>query len=115
MSFKMVAGKTNIFSLVGWDDYTRRMLYIFYAYALLMLVGILTYCYVFTNMNTRKGYKDIFKTIVDTLSEAGRGLIHFPYLHFTESGIRTIGLDMCKKQAGGMHTRSICWLYANLY
>jgi hypothetical protein len=108
MSFKMVAGKTNIFSVVGWDDYTKRMLYISYAYALLMLIGILTYCYVFTNMNTRLGYKDIFKTIFNTLGEAGRSLVHFPYFHFTESGIRTIGLDMCKKQAGGRYTHSIC-------
>ena len=52
-------------------------------------------------MNTRLRYKDIFKVVFETLGEAGRGFVYFPYIHFTDTGIRTIGLDMCKKQAGG--------------
>jgi hypothetical protein len=108
MSFKMVAGKINLFSLIGWDENTKRKFNLSSAYAWLIRLGILTYCYVFTNMNTRQGYKVIFKDIFDTLREAGRGLIYFPHIHFTDNGIRTIGLDMCKKQASGEYMLCIC-------
>ena len=83
------------------------MLYISYTYALLILVSILMYCYVFINMNTWLRYKNIFKTIFNTLSKAGRSLVHFPYFHFTKSGICIIGLDMCKKQVRSKYTHSI--------
>ena len=33
LSFKMVAGKVNLFSISGWDDDTQRMLAIYDAYA----------------------------------------------------------------------------------
>lgn len=96
MSFKMVARKINLFSLVGYDENTKCKFNLF-----------LTYCYVFTNMNTQQGYKDINKIIFDTLREARRGLIYFLYIHFTNNGIRTIGLDICKQVV------SICCTYAN--
>ncbi|KAH8684403.1 hypothetical protein BGZ60DRAFT_165405 [Tricladium varicosporioides] len=87
MSFKMVAGKTNLFSFVGWDSLSKR---------------IIPYCYAFTNWNTRPGYKVLFDLLFSTLAEAGRFIIHFPHIHQTSTGLRTIGLDMCKKQAGGL-------------
>jgi hypothetical protein len=103
MSFKMVAGKVEVFSLAGWDESSKRMLNVCCAYALLIPTGILTYCHVFTNINTRKGYYFMFRLIFTTLAEAARTIIHFPYIHGTELGLRTIGLDMCKKQAGGKY------------
>jgi hypothetical protein len=35
------------------------------------------------------------------IANAGQILVHFSYLHHTERGVKTIGVDMCKKQAGG--------------
>jgi hypothetical protein len=104
MAFKMVAGKTNLFSFTGWDPLSKRMFCIRPAYAKPILtpsLGIIPYCYAFTNWNTRVGYKVLFDLLFSTLSNAGRFIIHFPYIHQTQTGLRTIGLDMCKKQAGG--------------
>jgi hypothetical protein len=48
----MVAGKIIVFLLVGWCSHSKRMLYISLVYTILMLVGIIPYYYVFTNLNT---------------------------------------------------------------
>ena len=108
MSFRMVAGKIMVFSLVGWCSRSKRMLRIFLAYAMLMLAGIIPYCYAFTNLNTRSGYFQMFQMIFKQIANAGRILVHWSYLHNTLNGIKTIGLDMCKKQAGGKYMSGIC-------
>ena len=84
------------------------MLYISYAYALLMLISILIYCYVFTNINTWLEYKDIFKIIFNTFSKAKRSLVYFPYFYFTKFKICIISLNIYKKQAKGKYTYNIC-------
>jgi hypothetical protein len=108
MSFRMVAGKIMVFSLVGWCSRSKRMLRISLAYAVLMLAGIIPYCYAFTNLNTRSGYFQMFQMIFKQIANAGRILVHWSYLHNTLNGIKTIGLDMCKKQAGGKYMSGIC-------
>ena len=44
----------------------------------------------------------MFELIFSVLAQASQSLVHWPYIHGTEQGLRTIGLDMCNKQAGGM-------------
>jgi hypothetical protein len=39
-------------------------------------------------------------------------MVHFSYLHSTDTGIKTIGVDMCKKQAGGMCILDVSSAYA---
>jgi hypothetical protein len=41
-------------------------------------------------------------------------MVHFSYIHNTEAGIKTIGVDMCKKQAGGMYTLNVYSTYAKI-
>ena len=105
MSFKMIAGKTMVFSLVGWCPRAKRMLSISSAYpqhiSSWYFAGIIPYCYAFTNLNTRPGYLQLFTMIFRQIANAGQILVHFSYLHQTERGVKTIGVDMCKKQAGG--------------
>lgn len=76
-------------------------------------LGILPFCYAFTNWDSREGYATLFRLIFSTIANAGRFVIQFPYIHNTNFGIRTIGVDMCKKQAGGKHTLSIYTIYTN--
>jgi hypothetical protein len=52
MSFRIVARKIIVFSLVEWYSRLKRILYIFLVYAILMLIGIIPYYYAFTNLNT---------------------------------------------------------------
>jgi hypothetical protein len=78
--------------------YTERM-------QRLYCTGVIPYCYVFTNTNTRIGYKKMFELVFAQLAQAARTIIHWPHIHGTDKGLRTIGLDMCNKQAGGMHIK----------
>jgi hypothetical protein len=55
-------------------------------------------------MNSRKGYAEMFKAIFEVLDNAAGTRIRFAYLDQTEQGIRTIGLDMCRKQAPGIYS-----------
>jgi hypothetical protein len=56
MSFKMVAGKIIVFLLIRWCSRSKYILYISLVYTILILVGIIPYYYIFTNLNTRLGY-----------------------------------------------------------
>ena len=108
MSFKIIARKIIVFLLVRWYSYSKHILHISLVYAILMLAGIILYCYIFTNLNTRSGYFQMFQMIFKQIANAGRILVHWSYLHNTLNGIKTIGLDMCKKQAGGKYMSGIC-------
>ncbi|PGG94963.1 hypothetical protein AJ80_10072 [Polytolypa hystricis UAMH7299] len=55
MSFKMVKGKTNTFTISSWDDTKNR---------------IQTYAYVFTNLKTQQGYKILFIKLFEHLGNA---------------------------------------------
>jgi hypothetical protein len=57
-------------------------------------------------MNSRKGYASMFKAIFEVLDNAAHTRVRFAYLDQVDKGLRTIGLDMCKKQAPG-----ICSVY----
>jgi hypothetical protein len=112
----MVAGKTNLFSFTGWDSLSKRMYNMYSAYTqyiLTLFLGIIPYCYAFTNWNTRLGYKVLFDLLFSTLANAGRFIVHFPHIHQTPTGLRTIGIDMCRKQAGGEYMMCICCVYAD--
>jgi hypothetical protein len=108
MSFRIVAGKIIVFSLVGWCSRSKHMLRISLAYAVLMLVGIIPYCYAFTNLNTRLGYFQMFQMIFKQIANTGHILVYWSYLYNTLNGIKTIGLNMCKKQVGGKYMSGIC-------
>jgi hypothetical protein len=43
----------------------------------------------------------MFHHIFKVLGEVGRCPVRFPHIHGGEQGIRTITVDMCKKQAPG--------------
>jgi hypothetical protein len=60
MFFRIVTGKIIVFLLVGWYSCSKRILCISLVYAILMLAGIIPYYYVFTNLNTRLGYFQMF-------------------------------------------------------
>jgi hypothetical protein len=52
MSFKIIARKIIVFSLIGWYSYSKYILYISLVYTILILAGIIPYYYIFTNLNT---------------------------------------------------------------
>jgi hypothetical protein len=52
MSFRIVARKIIVFSLVKWCSRFKRILHISLVYTILMLIGIISYYYAFTNLNT---------------------------------------------------------------
>jgi hypothetical protein len=79
------------------------MLNVCCAYALLIPIGILIYCYVFININTWKGYYFMFCLIFIMLAKAAHIIIYFLYIYGIKLGLRIISLDMCKKQAGGKY------------
>ena len=61
--FKMVQGKTNLFSITRWDDNSKRMhnLYLVYAlYILINIIGIKVWVYAFLNLETRAAYVKMF-------------------------------------------------------
>jgi hypothetical protein len=103
LSFKMVQGKTNVFSIAGWDDQVKRMFSICFTYQihLISLLGTDVYCYAFINLETRESYAIMFHHIFRVLGEVARCPVQFPYIHRTQQGIRTVTVDMCKKQAPG--------------
>ncbi len=75
----------------------------------LIHVGINVYCYAFLNLETREAYATMFSQIFLVLEDVARSPIRFPHIHGGEQGLRTVTIDMCNKQAGGM--LSICWWY----
>jgi hypothetical protein len=72
-----------------------------------MLAGIIPYCYIFTNLNTRLGYFQIFQIIFKQITNTGRILVHWSYLYNTLNRIKTIGLNIYKKQAEGKYILGI--------
>jgi hypothetical protein len=60
MSFRIIIRKIIVFLLIKWCFYSKRILCIFLVYTILMLAGIILYYYVFTNLNTRLGYFQMF-------------------------------------------------------
>lgn len=45
----------------------------------------------------------MFSKIFQILGDVARSPIRFPYIHGGEEGIRTVTVDMCKKQAPGRY------------
>jgi hypothetical protein len=67
-----------------------------------MHIGINVYCYAFTTLDTRKAYATMFSEIFQILEDVSRSPVQFPHIHGGEQGIRTVTVDMCKKQGPGM-------------
>jgi len=64
-------------------------------------VGINVYCYAFLNLDTREAYATMFIQMFPILEDVARSPIRFPHIHGGEQGLRTVTIDMCKKQAPG--------------
>ncbi len=60
------------------------------------------YCYAFITLDTRKAYAIMFTEIFQILEDVARSPVQFPHIHGGEEGIRTVTVDMCKKQGPGM-------------
>jgi hypothetical protein len=96
-----------VFSLIRWYSRSKRILRISLVYTILILAGIIPYYYVFTNLNTRLGYFQMFQIIFKQIANTRRILVHWSYLHNTLNRIKTIGLNIYKKQAGGKYILGI--------
>jgi hypothetical protein len=96
LSFKMVNGKTNVFSISAWNLQAQRLN---------------TYAYAFLNLETRAAYAVMFSKLFHMLGEVASSPVRFPHIQRGGNEIYTITLDMCKKQAPGMfipwHMRGI--------
>ncbi len=68
---------------------------------ILIYIEINIYCYIFLNLDTHKAYATMFSEIFQILGDVARSPVRFPHIHGGEQGIRTITIDMCKKQAPG--------------
>lgn len=68
--------------------------------------GIDTHAYIFINLDTTKAYTLLFSRFFAAIADVTRQPIRFAYLHHGQ-GIRTITVDMCNKQAAGMHPVNI--------
>ena len=55
------------------------------------------------NTDTRKAYKTMFCEMFRILGDVARSPIRFPHIHGGEQGIRTVTVDMCRKQAPGIN------------
>ena len=98
LSFKMVQGKTNLFSIAGWDDNSKRMhnLHLVYAlYILINIIGIKVWVYAFLNLETRAAYAKMFQLVFQVLGDTARTPVKFAHIHGT--GLRITTVDMCKK------------------
>ena len=114
LSFKMVQGKTNLFSIAGWDENSKRIHSLCHAYAmyeLTLTTGIKVWVYAFLNLETRAAYAKMFQLVFKVLGDTARSSIQFAHIHGT--GLRTATVDMCKKQAGGEYMLCICIAYAH--
>ena len=63
LSFKMVQGKTNVFSIAGWDENSKHMHTLYYAYVtheLIRITGIKVWVYAFLNLEIYTIYVKIF-------------------------------------------------------
>lgn len=65
--------------------------------------GLNTFVYAFVNLETRKAYATMFSRIFQVLCDVARHPIKFPHINGGEEGIRVATIDMCRKQAPGMH------------
>ena len=113
LSFKMVQGKTNLFSIAGWDDNSKLIHCLHSTYALHILtniIGIKVWVYAFLNLETHAIYAKIFELVFQVLGDTARKPVQFAHIHGT--GLRTITVNMCKKQAGGLYMPSTREAYA---
>ena len=100
LAFKMVAGKTNVFTIATWNAQANRAN---------------TYTYVFINKETRDTYKTLFEKLFKVLGDVARKPVTWAYDHGNNDnlpGIRTVTLDMCKKQAADIYLFELCDTYA---
>jgi hypothetical protein len=106
LAFKMVQGKTNVFTMSGWNERAGRKTstsYLYLHYTNLS-IELNTYLYAFMNLETRVSYKVLFEKAFKILGNIGREPIKWAYQLGSDDsceGIRTITVDMCKKQAPG--------------
>jgi hypothetical protein len=61
----------------------------------------MTLCRVYTNQETTEGYQKIFVRAFNLVATHTQKSVQFHYLH--DSGIKSIGCDMCPKQMKGKY------------
>jgi hypothetical protein len=106
LAFKMIQGKTNVFTMSGWNERAGRKtstsyLYMYYTN---LSIELNTYLYAFMNLETRDSYRVLFEKAFKILGDVGREPTKWAYQLGHDDlceGIRTITVDMCKKQAPG--------------
>lgn len=64
------------------------------------MIGIDVYAYAWITRDTREVYAQLFHNLFRVLGEVARKPVSFAHIH--TFGIRSISVDMCSKQAGGM-------------
>ena len=70
--FKMVQGKMNIFSIVGWNENSKCMHILCYTYAmhgLICTTRIKVWVYAFFNLKTYAAYAKIFELVFKVLGD----------------------------------------------
>ena len=66
-------GKTNLFLIIGWDENSKHIYILCYAYAiyrLTLITGIKVWVYAFFNLKTHAIYTKMFKLVFKVLSDA---------------------------------------------
>ncbi|KAI2466462.1 hypothetical protein F4781DRAFT_434338 [Annulohypoxylon bovei var. microspora] len=92
LSFKMVHGQTNLYSVVGLNEITNE---------------IETFAYIFLNWETTQAYYQLFCRLFYWLGVVSGTPVRFKHIqgtHQEQAGtpVSTATLDMCKKQAHGL-------------
>ncbi|KAI1370044.1 hypothetical protein F4677DRAFT_460196, partial [Hypoxylon crocopeplum] len=92
LSFKMVHGQTNLYSVVGLNEITHE---------------IDTFAYVFLNWETTEAYFKLFSRMFYWLGRISGTPVRFKHIHGPNPDhigrpVSTATLDMCKKQAHGL-------------
>ncbi|KAI1406805.1 hypothetical protein F5Y13DRAFT_196782 [Hypoxylon sp. FL1857] len=92
LSFKMVHGQTNLYSVVGLNEITN---------------GIEVFAYVFLNWETTESYYQLFCRMFHWLGVVSGTPVRFKHIQGVQPGqagtpVSTATLDMCKKQAHGL-------------
>ena len=73
--FKIVWGKMNVFLIIGWDNNSKYIYILCYAYTMYRLIyitGIKVWVYAFLNLETYAVYIKMFELVFKVLGNAAR-------------------------------------------
>jgi hypothetical protein len=96
LAFKMVHGKTNVFTIASYNQNADK---------------INTYVYAYMNIERTEAYRILFERVFQVLGDVGRNPKQWAYQHGSNDnapGIRAVTLDICNKQAHGRSRSHLC-------